>query len=139
MVFVIFVANISCNVSLFTKCPKIKTLFGFPLDLDPGYQTLHKSRRFMTHARYMISMLDKALNLLGPDAELLEEIMSDLGKKHVQFGIEDESYYEYMGESLFRALGELLGDEFTPEVKQSWTVVYGELTRAMIKEIGNAK
>ena len=31
----------------------------------------------MNHARYMIQMLDKALGLLGPDAEVLEEILTD--------------------------------------------------------------
>lgn len=122
---------------LFEKRPKAKTLFGFPLTMDPSCQSLQKSRRFVIHAKYMISMLDKALNLLGPDAELLAEIMSDLGQKHVSFGIEDESYYSIMGDSLFQALSEILGKHFTPEIEQSWTIVYGELSQAMIKEIGN--
>lgn len=93
----------------------------------------------MAHAQYMISMLDKALNLLGPDAELLAEIMSELGKKHVEFGVEDESYYTIMGEGLFRALEELLGYDFTPAMEESWTIVYGELTRGMMSEMDSNK
>ena len=80
-------------------------------------------------------MLDKALNLLGPDAELLAEIMTELGKKHAQFGVDDEIYYSIMGDSLFLALGELLGLGFTPKVEESWTIVYGELTQGMISEM----
>ena len=105
--------------------------------MDASCESLQKSRRFVAHAKYMISMLDKALGLLGPDAELLTEIMADLGKKHVTFGIEDPSYYKIMGESLFVALGELLGSHFSPKVQESWTVVYGELSGAMASELGN--
>ena len=84
-------------------------------------------------------MLDKALNLLGPDAELLAEIMSELGRKHAQFGVDDEAYYTIMGESLFLALGELLGKGFTPQTEEAWTIVYGELTRGMICEMDSKK
>jgi hemoglobin-like flavoprotein len=117
----------------------VKALFGFPMDMDPSCDSLRKSRRFVAHAKYMISMLDKALNLLGPDAELLAEIMADLGKKHAQFGVDDEAYYTIMGESLFLALNQLVGDYFTPDVEESWTIVYGELTRAMISEMDCSK
>ena len=40
-------------------------------------------------------------------------------------------------ESLFEALSQLLGKDFTPAVEESWTVVYGELSGAMIQEIGS--
>ncbi|CAB9514324.1 Involved in oxygen transport in the brain. Hexacoordinate globin [Seminavis robusta] len=120
---------------MFDKCPRTKVLFGFPLDMATDHDSLLSNRRFKAHSKYMISMLGKALNMLGPDDELLTEVMSDLGKKHVQLGIDDEAYYRVMGDSLFVALGELLGKEFSPQVEESWTIVYGELTSAMIKEM----
>ena len=80
-------------------------------------------------------MLDKALNLLGPDAELLTEIMAELGRKHAEFGVDDEAYYSTMGDSLLLALVELLGKSFTPEAEEAWIIVYGELTRGMIREM----
>lgn len=87
----------------------------------------------------MIAMLDRALNMLGPDSELLTEVMTDLGKKHVNLGIKDVYYYSIMGDSLLLALGELLEKDFTPGVEKSWTIVYGELASAMISEIENEK
>ena len=63
--------------SLFRKCPEAKVLFGFPLDMDPGSNEMQQSKHFVKHAANMISMLDRALNMLGPDAELLAEILSD--------------------------------------------------------------
>lgn len=38
---------------------------------------MQQSKAFVKHATYMIEMLDRALNMLGPDAELLGEILSD--------------------------------------------------------------
>ena len=122
---------------MFAKVPQTKLLFGFPLDMPVDPLSLKANHRFKAHAKYMIAMLGKALNMLGPDDELLTEVMSDLGKKHFQLGIEDEYYYQVMGDSLFLALSEMLGSYVTPEIEESWTIVYGELTAAMIQEIGN--
>ena len=105
--------------------------------MDVSCENLKKSRRFTTHAVFMIEMLDRSLGLLGPDAELLAEIMVELGKKHVVMGITDASYYTVMGESLFLALRELIGKGFTQEVEDSWTIVYGELSDAMTRELAS--
>jgi hemoglobin-like flavoprotein len=121
---------------MFDRVPQTKLLFGFPLEMPIDSESLKDNPRFKAHSKYMIEMLGKALNMLGPDDELLTEIMSDLGKKHVQMGIENASYYAVMGESLLLALSEILGSHFTQEVEESWKIVYGELTAAMIKEIG---
>lgn len=45
--------------------------------MDPESEAIKTNRRFLAHASYMIDMLDRALNMLGPDAELLQEILSD--------------------------------------------------------------
>ncbi|CAB9529184.1 Involved in oxygen transport in the brain. Hexacoordinate globin [Seminavis robusta] len=120
---------------MFNKCPSTKTLFGFPVDMATDHESLKSNRRFQVHCKHMIAMLGKALNMLGPDDELLTEIMSDLGKKHFHMGVDDEHYYRIMGDSLFLALGELLGKDFCPQVEESWTIVYGEITAAMINQI----
>ena len=88
----------------------------------------------------MIEMMDKALSLLGPDAELLAEVMGELGKKHVHLGVLDETYYPVMGEALFHSLCELLGEEkFNPKVREAWERVYGALSGAMVDELYNEK
>lgn len=61
---------------LFEKCPSTKALFGF-FPLDKNDESVVKCETFMKHARYMIQMLDRALNMLGPDAELLAEILEE--------------------------------------------------------------
>jgi len=120
--------------SLFEKCPQAKVLFGFPIDIDPRSETLTTSRRFLMHAGYLIQMLDTALNMLGPDIELLTEIMLELGSKHVSYGVKAE-YFSVMGESLILTLEETLKDDITPEVKEAWLETYNALSQDMIRAI----
>lgn len=69
---------------LFEIQPSTKVLFGFPIDVDPHSPELLASKRFLMHASYLIEMLDTALNMLGPDIELLSEIMLELGATQKQ-------------------------------------------------------
>lgn len=85
------------------------------------------------HASYMIQMIDTALGLLGPDIELLTEIMTELGTKHVLYGVKP-TMFPIMGECLVAALEDLLPKaKFTPLVKESWRDVYSALADDMMK------
>ena len=117
---------------LFDKCPPAKVLFGFPISIDPKSPDLINSKRFLMHAAYMIQMLDTAMNMLGPDIELLTEIMMDLGKKHIRYGVKADMF-PIMGEALIHTLKETLGDEFTPAVGEAWNETYDALANDMIE------
>ena len=67
---------------LFELEPEAKGIFGFKDDLS--MEELAKHERFSKHATYFIQMIDKALGMLGPDIELLTEILMDLGLKHAK-------------------------------------------------------
>lgn len=77
-------------------------------------------------------MIDTALNMLGPDVELLTEIMTELGQKHVKYGVKPE-YFPKMGVALVETLAELLGDRFTEPVRAAWIVTYNALSGDMVE------
>ena len=84
------------------------------------------------HASYLIQMIDTALNMLGPDIELLTEMLYDLGEKHVRYGVKP-AYFPVMGVALICTLEECLGsDKFTPSMKEAWVEVYQALSSDMI-------
>lgn len=122
----------------FKRCPPAKVLFGFPIGMDPESESVVKSKRFLQQASYMVQMLDKAIALVGPDAETLAAILFDLGKKHVRLGVK-ESFFPMMGESLVLMLKEMLGTEFGPEVEMAWQEVYHALSSEMIKAMNSEK
>ncbi|CAB9516967.1 Leghemoglobin Lb120 [Seminavis robusta] len=121
---------------LFEKCPSTKALFGFfPLDKTENTE-LVTSTRFVKHARYMIQMLDKALNMLGPDAEILQEILTDLGKKHSRMGVKAE-FFPLMGEALIQMMKDCLREKFTPDIEKAWGIVYAALSGEMVKAMND--
>lgn len=119
------------DIRLFELEPEAKAIFGFDKKSDVSKE-LAKAPRFIKHAKYFIQMIDKALGMLGPDIELLTEILLDLGAKHVAYGVKPE-YFPSMGRALIHAVKEQLGDRFTDEMKDSWVEVYGALSYDMIR------
>jgi hemoglobin-like flavoprotein len=80
-------------------------------------------------------MLNRAVDLLGPDIELLTEILMELGRKHVVYGVK-ACHYDPMGRALISTLQEILGDRFTQQHKDSWLEVYQALSNDMISMYG---
>jgi len=116
---------------LFELEPDAKSIFGFKDDLT--MEELGKHERFSKHATYFIQMIDKALGMLGPDIELLTEILMDLGLKHAKYGVKPE-YFPSMGHALIHAVELQLGQEaFNREIKDAWVEVYGALSYDMIR------
>lgn len=107
-------------------------LFGFPIDLDIDSPDLLQSKRFIAQAVYFWSMIDTSLNMLGPDIELLAEIMAELGKKHVVYGVKPEMF-PIMGDALIWTLKESLGDKLTDDHEVAWKETYGALSSDMIR------
>ena len=76
----------------------------------------------------MLSSLVKGLNRL-PE---IEGQLRELGKRHVREYKTARMDYDKVERALLKTLEEFIGDEFTPEVHQAWTAVYGRVAAIMI-------
>jgi hemoglobin-like flavoprotein len=110
-------------------------LFGFPIDTDVTSEELLKSKRFLAHAIYFIQMIDTAVNMLGPDIELLTEIMIGLGAKHVRYGV-TTSMFPILKESLLETLEEVLQGKFTGAMRDAWHETFDALSTDMKSAYG---
>lgn len=100
--------------------------------MEADSEDIRTSKRFLAHGSYLIQMLDASLNMLGPDIELLTEIMLELGTKHWRFGVTPDMY-PVMCESLLDAMTEILGTKhMSAAVKESWRIVFGALVADML-------
>eukprot|EP00980_Cylindrotheca_fusiformis_P012104 scaffold2923_cov121-Cylindrotheca_fusiformis.AAC.14 len=121
----------------FSKEPTAKVVLGFPLEMDPRAPDTMKNPRFIKKAKWFVKvfvqMIDKALDMLGPDTELLTDMLLELGKRHVRYGVKPE-YFPSLGKVLIDVLGDTLdASVFTPTVKNDWIEVYGALSYDMIR------
>jgi hemoglobin-like flavoprotein len=117
--------------SFFSLEPNARTVFAFGKDTDLTDE-FFKTDGLIQHAKFYMKMVDRAINLIGPDIDLLTEILLELGEKHDKFGVKP-SYYPPMGQALIITMADMLGDKFTPEIKDAWIETYQALAYVMIR------
>jgi nitric oxide dioxygenase len=102
--------------------------YGRLFALDPALRPLFKGdmteqgRKLMKTIAVAVSSLDKLGDLVPA--------VQELGRRHVAYGVKPE-HYDTVGSALLWTLEKGLGPDFTPGVKEAWTVVYGLLAGAM--------
>ena len=104
---------------LFKLDPTIKPLFP---DSDDAMKI--QGNKLMT-------MLGAAVAGLS-NLDALVPVLQNLGKRHVEYKVE-ASHYDTVGAALLGTLEAGLGDDFTYDVKNAWTEVYGVMSDVMIK------
>ncbi|MGY6648759.1 globin family protein [Wenyingzhuangia sp. IMCC45574] len=103
-------------------------------ELDPNLKPLFPAAdedKMKEQGNKLMTMLSAAVAGLS-NVEGLIPVLQDLGKRHVAYRVE-KSHYDTVGAALLDTLAAGLGDEFTPEVKQAWTDVYGVMASVMIE------
>jgi hemoglobin-like flavoprotein len=97
-------------------------------EIDPRLEPMFKGNMAEQRRKLMV-MLSAAVKGL-PRLDRLVPVLEDLGRRHAHYGVED-THYETVGEALLWTLEKGLGPEFTPEVREAWTSVYGIVASTM--------
>jgi hemoglobin-like flavoprotein len=100
---------------LFESDPEIQRLFAHA-DMD---QQRAKLLRTLTVA---VGALDKL--------ETIRPALEHLGRRHVDYGVEDR-HYDLVGTALLWTLAQGLGDGYTAEVGEAWAAAYTTLATIM--------
>ena len=102
--------------------------YGRLFTLDPSLRPLFKGD--MVHqGRMLMAMLNSAVNGLT-NLDAMVPVVRQLGARHVKYGVRDE-HYATVGSALLWTLERGLGEKFTPEVCEAWTVAYELLAGVM--------
>lgn len=79
------------------------------------------------------SVVSFAVQLVDPDAPDFTPVMKRIAHKHVSLGIGAREY-TIVGKHLLDAVGEVLGDAVTPQVRSAWDEVYWLFGCSLIAE-----
>lgn len=108
------------------------TLFyGKLFELDPSLKSLFKGD-MTAQGDKLMTMIDVAVKGLTR-LDAIVPAVEALGQRHVGYGVKPQDY-DTVAAALLWTLGQGLGDDFTPEVKASWTEVYVLLATTMQSE-----
>jgi hemoglobin-like flavoprotein len=97
-------------------------------ELDPELSLIFKTN-MVEQGRKLIQMIAMVVTGLDRLSELLPALEA-LGARHASYGVRERDY-ETVGNALIWAIQELLGDDFTVEIKEAWVEVYSLLASAM--------
>jgi hemoglobin-like flavoprotein len=104
-------------------------------DLDPQLKSLFHSD-MTEQGRKLMHIIGVAVHGLN-DPEALIPAVQDLGKRHVDYGVQEKDY-ETVGKALLSTLEQGLGADFTPQVREAWSATYALLSGVM-KQAAYAK
>lgn len=117
---------------IFELAPGALQMFSFSTGFVGDEENLYQSDVFKAHAGGVVMMLDQAVNMLGPDMGPVLFTLSQLGERHVEYGVLP-AHYGIVGQALLHTLATALGERgWTPRVKQGWELVYGLVSTAMM-------
>ena len=94
--------------------------------LNPDFRDLFK-HDMRVQGMKLMTML--AVMVYDDPGEVLQAVR-DMAQRHTAYGVKAPDY-DAVGEALLWMLEQLLGEGFTPAVRDAWTVCYDELARQM--------
>jgi len=90
-------------------------------ELDPELRPLFQGD-IEVQAKKLTDMLAALIGLLERGSALEAELEA-MGARHAGYGVRD-AHYTTVGSALLGMVEEVLGSDFTPEVKEAWTALY---------------
>ena len=97
-------------------------------EIDPSLRALFRSD-MRQQGEKLMQVMDAAVNGLSR-LERIVSAIQELGRRHADYGVKDH-HYATVGAALLWTLGQSLGAEFTPKVKDAWATVYAVLATTM--------
>lgn len=93
------------------------------------FDQLAENEDLQSHGYQVMETVSLAVSSLD-DIEELIVVLRELGGAHGSYDLQ-QAHFDLVGECLLWTLGQGLGKEFTSEVKEAWTTMYGLVSKEM--------
>lgn len=105
--------------------------YGKLFELDPELKPMFANSDMKEQGKKLMIMIGTAVRGLDTLGELVPAVQK-LGERHVGYGVK-ASHYDTVGAALLDTLEKGLGEDFTTEAKEAWTITYTTLAQVMIE------
>jgi hemoglobin-like flavoprotein len=102
--------------------------YGKLFSLDPSVRGLFRTD-LRDQGRSLTAMISVAVHGLARPEKILYAVQQ-LGRRHAAYGVQSR-HYETVAVALLWMLEHVLGEAYTPEVREAWTETYNLLAKAM--------
>lgn len=105
-----------------------KIFYSKLFEYDPSLKPLFK-KPMVEQGKVLMATLKVAVKSLD-DIDGLVGVLQKLAERHKGYGVAVDDYTP-VGNALLYTLGQGLGDEFTPELREAWIAVYQTIADVM--------
>lgn len=98
-------------------------------EIDPTARPLFRADSLAEQRRKLMQTLDHLVQGLD-DLEALTPAIEELGRRHVHYGVRD-AHYDSVGAALLWTLEQGLGDRWSADAREAWSMVYGHTAGIM--------
>jgi hemoglobin-like flavoprotein len=96
---------------------------------NPAAHELFAQTNMQEQRRKFRAMLAEIVRAIDNPNMLISEVAAS-GRRHVEYGVTERDYDD-VGAALIWAIGNVLGERFTPEVNSAWREAYALLAAVM--------
>lgn len=114
--------------------PDTTVHFGVPANTQPQDPVLSTNKVFIAKARQLIAAIDATISTLGPDLGLLERQSLEMGDQMSSMNCHPYQW-SLAGKAFLHVLQDFLGDDFTTEHRESWTIIYNFSSYHMVSRL----
>lgn len=107
-----------------------QTFYDHLFALDPSLKGMFRED-MRVQGRKLMQMFLTLVNGLNQPEGLLP-VLSDMGKRHVTYGVKPE-HFPIVGKALLQTMEQALGDDFTPDMAAAWQTTYDGLKQIVIE------
>jgi hemoglobin-like flavoprotein len=105
-------------------------------ELDPTLRSLFAHTDMAGQRRILMQTLTVVVKSIDR-LETIVPAVQALGRRHAGYGVEAE-HFATVGQAFLDTLAAGLGEGFTPDVREAWTIAYGTLADVMIGAMGES-
>ena len=106
-----------------------KHFYAHLFDIDESAARLFSGVDMVAQRKKLAQALSVVVHALD-DVDCLLPPLAALAKRHTSYGVEDR-HFDSVGDALLWALTDVLGDAFTPELRDAWAQAYGMVSSVM--------
>jgi len=114
----------------FSKHPDATKIFGIE---EEGEELVDTSASFVPQATKFVGLCDNFIDMLGPDSDMLKDILAEEGRKHARRGVE-LYHYPAIGEALISGI-RAMDVKFNDDTELCWRKVYCGVTHDLGKAV----
>ena len=105
-------------------------------ELDPSLRPLFAHTDMAGQRKILMQTLTVVVKSIDRLGDIVPAVQA-LGRRHAGYGVQPE-HFATVGQALLDTFAIGLGEGFTPDAKEAWTIAYGVLADVMIEAMAEA-